>query len=437
MKNLLLVFLLVMVSLFAFAEKVVITYVNWNLGLDIEKAIVEEFEKIHPNIEVKFAENIDYGKYIDSLSAAAAAGELPDVIMIPNIPMALTNDWAYNIKEFTENDLEWFNIPEPMRKAVEYGKGVYAVPAGMYFMGYFVNDDLFDRYNYTKLSFAPSWAQFYRAVKELTKPSDYVLGLSEEVQIPEWYPASVNKNFGWFTWDGEKYNLDSVEFIRAVNIAKNLFKSKYVFDALTPEEKQNYNAGWYGDVWNNGQLAIRWSGTWDINGFKELNFNSRFIGVPGGKTPVVGDFMIIAKSSKHPKEAYEFLRYITFAREGILKRLEIDKNGQWTSLPLTTEKGILNRYFSERPPYPGILEAYEKIDNGIIEGVKIVPGYIASRWTAPTGIKIGDNDNANIGDVIWNSMRGNINIADYVKQLNELANSEYQKAKKELEMLYK
>jgi len=437
LKRFLLVSLLALIVIFSFGEKVVITYANWNLGLELEQKIVEEFMKANPDIVVKPAENIDYGKYIDSLNAAAAAGELPDVIMIPNIPMALTNEWALDIKKFVDNDLEWYNIPAPLREATYYGNGVYAIPSGMFFMGYFVNDDLFEKFNVTKLSFAPVWPRFMAAVRALTNIQEKTLGLSEEVQIPEWYPSSINKNLGWFTWDGEKYHLSEREFITAVKIAKQLFQNKYVFDSLSEDEKKMLNAGWYGEAWDQGEIAIRWSGTWDINNFRNLKFKTRFIGVPGGRTPVVGDFMIISSSTKHAEAAYKFLRYITFAREGMLKRLEIDDKNQWVSLPLTTEKAILERYFSQKEVYPGIREAFETIDNGIIEGVKVVPGYIESRWTAPTGIKIGDNDNANIGDVIWNSMRGDLNIADYAAQLDELANKVYEKNYKIIESLIK
>jgi len=41
---------------------------------------------------------------------------------------------------------------------------------------------------------------------------------------------------------------------------------------------------------------------------------------------------------------------------------------------------------------------------------------------------LADNDNASIGDVIWNSIRGNVNIADYAGQLNRLANEQYKSA---------
>ncbi|MGB9613979.1 MAG: ABC transporter substrate-binding protein [Fervidobacterium sp.] len=435
MKKVLLISMIMVVSILSVAEKVTITYVNWNLGLDIEKAMVQEFMKLYPNIEVKIV--TAEGNYEDWLIAQAAAGKLPDVIMIPNIPMALTNDWALDLTKMALADPEWKNIPAPIRNATVYNNRIYAVPAGFYFMGYFVNDDLFDKYNVKPLKFAPTWNEFLTAIKKLTIPKDGIIGLAEEVQIPEWYPAMKNFRLGWYTWDEKQYNLDDPSFIEAVNIAKQLWQGKYVYDALPDEQKKQYNAGWYGDVWNQGKIAIRWSGTWDTPSFSTLPFKSRFIGVPGGRIPVVGDFFVISKTTKYPNEAFMFAKFVTYGKEGILKRLELDKKNEWSSMPLTTEKAVVEKYFSVKKLYPGLDEAYAKISSGIIEGVKIVPGYIQSRWTAPTGIKVGDNPNANIGDVIWNAMRGSVNIADYAKQLNKIANEQYQNAIKKISIMTK
>jgi multiple sugar transport system substrate-binding protein len=434
MKRFWLTGLLVIFAVLSFG-KITITYVNWNSGLEIEQAMVQEFMKLNPDIEVNIVKH--EGNYEDWLIAQAAAGKLPDVIMIPNIPMALTNDWALDLTKMALADPEWKNIPAPIRNATIYNNKAYAVPAGLFFMGYFVNDDLFEKYNVKPLKFAPSWNEFLTAVKKLTIPKDGIIGLAEEVQIPEWYPAMKNLKLGWYTWDGKEYHLDDPAFIEAVNIAKQLWQGKYVYDALPEEQKKQYNAGWYGDVWNQGKIAIRWDGTWATSFYSTLPFKSRFIGVPGGRVPVVGDFFIISKTTKYPKEAFMFAKFITYGRDGILKRLELDKKNEWTSLPLTTEKAVLDKYFAVKRLFPGLDEAYAKIGTGIIEGVKIVPGYIQSRWTAPTGIKVGNNPNANIGDVIWNAMRGDINIADYAKQLNKIANEQYQNAVKKIAIMAK
>lgn len=412
-------------------EPVVIKYVNWNLGTEadnnIERKMIAAFEEANPNIDIQLDEAFDYSKYGDSLAAAAAAGNLPDVMMLPNIPFGLTNEWLLNINDFTADDAEWANLPKPLEEATHYGNGTYAIPAGMFFLGYFINQDLFEQANLPELGYSPTWDEFLNAVKTLNNPQEDILGLSEAIQIPDWYAASVNSDLGWFTWDGQQYNLNNPAFIEGVNQAKQLLQGKYTFDSLTEEEKAKYNVGWHGEVWNQGKVAVRWEGTWATRDFSNLNFKSKFIGMPGGRFGLVGDFMGISKSSEHPLEAYQFAKFMTFGKDGILKRMELNTDGSYTSLPLTTDPSILDQYFANGA-YEGLKEAFDNVDKAIIEGVKIVPGYVRSRWEAPTGVKVADKDNANLGDLIFNTIHGNAKIEDYAEQINKLANDEYKAA---------
>lgn len=412
-------------------EKIVINYVNWNLGTEaennIERKMIAAFEEAHPNIDIQLDESFDYSKYGDSLAAAAAAGKLPDVMMLPNIPFGLSNEWLLNLNDIAASDPEWANIPKALENATHYGSGVYAVPAGMFFQGYFINQDLFEQANLPELNYSPTWDEFLNAVKTLNNPSEDVLGLSEAVQIPDWYPASVNSQLGWFTWDGQQYHLNDPVFIEGVNKAKEIMQGKYTFDSLTEDEKAKYNATWHGDVWNQGKVAVRWEGTWATKDFSNLNFKSKFIGIPGGKFILIGDFIGISKSTEHQQEAYEFAKYMTFGKDGILKRMELNTDGSYTSLPMTTDQSILDQYFANGG-YEGLKEAYDNIDNAILEGVKFIPGVVRSRWEAPTGVKVGDKENANLGDLILDSIKGGTKIEDYAEQINKLANDEYKAA---------
>jgi len=412
-------------------EKIVLNYVNWNLGTEaennIERKMIAAFEEAHPNIDIQLDESFDYSKYGDSLAAAAAAGKLPDVMMLPNIPFGLTNEWLLNLETIAASDPEWANIPKALENATHYGSGIYAVPAGMFFQGYFINQDLFEQANLPELNYSPTWDEFLNAVKTLNNPSEDVLGLSEAVQIPDWYPASVNSQLGWFTWDGQQYHLNDPVFIEGVNKAKEIMQGKYTFDSLTEDEKAKYNATWHGDVWNQGKVAVRWEGTWATKDFSNLNFKSKFIGIPGGKFILIGDFIGISKSTEHQQEAYEFAKYMTFGKDGILKRMELNTDGSYTSLPMTTDQSILDQYFANGG-YEGLKEAYDNIDNAILEGVKFIPGVVRSRWEAPTGVKVGDKENANLGDLILDSIKGGTKIEDYAEQINKLANDEYKAA---------
>lgn len=415
-------------------EKVTLTYANWNLGNKdadtLERRMVQAWNDTNPNIQVQIDETMDYSKYGDSLTAAAAAGTMPDVIMLQNIPSPLASEWLADISAYTSKDSEWNKIPKPLEQATHYGKGVYAVPTGMYFEGYFVNDDIFQNANADSLNFSPTMDEFWNAVKATANPSQDILGISESLQIPDWYPSAVNKSLGWFTFDGSKYNLDSQEYKDAINKAREVLNNKYSFDALTQEQKDKLKAGWHGDMWNQGKVAIRWDGTWSTKDFSAQTFKNRFIGVPGGRTIIVPDFLAVTKSSKSTEAAYEFAKFLSFSKDGILKRMELGaKDNSFSSLPITTDQEVLDKYFATFT-YEGIKEAYGTIDNGVVEAVKVVPGYVASRWTAQTGIKVGDKDNATIGETIDGSLQGKVKIEDVAGQLNKLANDEYNNAVK-------
>ena len=413
------------------AEKVTITYANWALGAPeadtLARRMVKAFNEAHPHIEVVIDEAMDYSKYEESLTAAAAAGTLPDVMMMAHVPFGLQNDWLLDISEFTQRDDEWANIPKPLADATRFGRGIFAVPTGMFFMGYFVNDDLFEEYNVPALNFSPTIDEFSSAIRALTRPADGIIGLAEENQIVEWYPSAVNNAFGWFTWDGEKFNLNTPEFIQGVNFAREIFQNRFTFDSLTEEQRAEYGVGWFGEVWDQGKIAVRWDGTWATSAFAQREFNNRFIGVPGGRTIIVPDFLVLSNASNNPEAAYEFARWVSFAREGIMKAMELGiPDRSFTSLPVTTDEEVLNEYF-EHFAYPGIRDAFDAIDRGVVEGFKFVPGYVQSRWAAPTGVKVGDNDNASMGDVIWNAVRGDIRIEDHIEQIDKLANDEHKK----------
>lgn len=420
-------------------EKITLTYANWNLGEkdadNLERKMIKLWNDSHPNIQVEVDESMDYSKYGDSLTAAAAAGKLPDVMALTNIEFGLTNEWLADLTQYTSKDAEWSKLPKPLEQATHFGNGVYAVPAGMYFSGYFVNDDIFDSANVDKLNFAPTLDEFWNAVKATTKPSQNILGISESVQIPDWYPSALNKSMGWYSFDGSKFNLNSSEYKEGINKAKEVLNNKYSFDSLTQAQKDKLNAKWHGDVWNQGKVAIRYDQTSSTVDFAKQSFSNRFIGMPGGRTVIVGDYFGVSKSSKNVEAAYEFAKWMSFSKDGIAKRIELgSSDGSFNSLPLTTDTEVLNKYF-ETFKYEGIKEAYDTIDNAIVEGVKVVPGYVDARWNAQTGIKVGDKDNATIGEVITGATQGQVKIEDVADQLNKLANDAYTKATQSIKAL--
>lgn len=415
------------------SNKKVITYAAWNLGTEqeknIERRMVEEFNNSHKDIEVKIDETIDAKDWTGSLTTAAASGKLPDVFMLPSITLGLSNDWLYDITPLVKDDVEWSKMANPVIESTKYNDKNYAIPSGQYLGGYFINKDLFEKENIKVPELGFSLEEFENAIKSTTSANKGILGLAEEPQIVDWYPAAKNENFGMFSWDGEKYNLSSKDFTDGVKEAASFYKGGFVYDGLNEDQKAKFKGTTFDEVWKNGQIALRYDGTWQAKEWGNLNFNTEFVGVPGGRNVIINDYLGLSKSTENTEAAMEFTKWMTYSKEGILKRIDIAKNEdkELMSLPLINDEEVLNEYF-DYITIPGVQEAYENIDNGIVEPLKIVPGYIQSRWDALTGAKVGDKENAKLADLIWEAHRGSMNIDDYANQIDKLANDKFEEA---------
>jgi len=411
---------------------ITIKYAAWNLGPieknSIERQMINAFNKKHTNIKVDIDESF-VENYDAALKILAERNTLPDVFMYGSNPQANTNGWCADITNIVSKDSEWGNIPKAFREAVQIKGKVIAIPTTMYLDGYFYNEDLFKAQKVNLPSNNLTVNEFETIVKKMTNIKNGSIGLADESSIIEWYPAAVNKKFGWYTWDGGKFNLNSSEFKVGVNLAKSFYTNKQTYFNLSEEEKKELKGNNDWEAWNSGTVALKFDGSWSSGDYSKLPFKVGFVGIPGGRSCVVPDFIIISKLSKHPEEAYEFAKYMsTYSLEGFTKRMELSKanNIIVSSLPMINNKKLINDYFSTIK-IQGLKTEYSKIEsNNYVEGVKVLPGYDQARWNYSTNIKLGKTENSKIGDVLINTYRGSLKIEDIANQLNSYANESIQ-----------
>lgn len=413
-----------------------LSYAGWNAApangapanaapaLDtLELRMIAAWNESHPETQVRTVQQLDSLTWEERLASAAGDGTLPDVFVIRSLPRAIARGWLADITDLVFADPEWRAVPVPVGNAVFHDHAVIAVPFTQQLMGYFVNTALVSREKYPVPDAGWSVAQFEGLVRSLARPQKQVLGLAEEVQIPEWYPAAVSSHMRWFTWDGRGYNLDSAEFISGVLMARRFFTSGWVFDGLKDEQRRKFASSWPGEAWEKGLTALHWDGTWSLSSFARLGFTWEFVGVPGGRTPIVNDWLGISRASPNRAAAYQFARWMSFSRAGSLSRLKIAgaEGLPVKSLPLTPDAQVLSAYFQAWGT-PGIQKLYASLDAGIVEGVNLVPGYEMSRWNAPL------SSDRKSGDVIWSSIRGTLKIEEWASRLNDAANEVLRKA---------
>lgn len=411
---------------------ITIKYAAWNLDAleknSVERQMIDSFNKKHTNIKVEIDENF-VKNYDDALAAAAGRRTLPDVFMYVSNPQAEANGWCSDLTDIVNKDKEWTNIPIALRKAVQIKGKIIAVPMNMYLDGYYYNEDLFKA---QKVSFPNnnfSVKNFEDIVSEMTDISKGCIGLADESSIIDWYPAAVNKKLGWYTWDGGKFNLNSSEFKAGVNMAKDIFVKKLTYANLSEEEKKKLKGSTDWEAWTHGTVAMKFDGSWNSSSYSTLPFKVGFAGLPGGRSCIVPDFLFISKNSKHPKEAYEFAKFMSaYSLEGFTERMELSKKANTivTSLPMIKDNKTIDEYFSNIK-IDGLKEEYNKFEaDNYLEGVKILPGYGEARWNYTTNIKVGNVGNAKIGDVLINTFRGSLKIEDIADQLNSYANDSIQ-----------
>lgn len=428
-----------------------LVYASWNLSTEavnnVERQMIKEFEKRN-NVKVKIEESIALTGYDDSITALAAKNKLPDVYMLSNMNYGLKQRYVSDITDLIEADAsgDWDNIPKPIEEAVHYKSGIYAIPFAMHMMGYFANVTFLEENNldsYLDKEF--TYDNFYELVSTVTTTykTKGIMGLSHENTVFEWYPSSVNKDFGWFTWDGAKYNLDSQEFRDGIEKTAQLRTGGLTYESLNEDDRADFFEGVtsYVDLWNKGRLALRWGYSYEVpDMMKNSDFEIKFLGVPGGRTPVVGDYLAISNTCQNRELAYKFAKWMSFDPAGIRQRIALEKDVTNT-MPLTTDVQLIEEYFDKFDAVDGLKQAFDTLDNGIVESVKVIPGYNLSRWKALTGLTVTDENgqtitNCEMGKYLDLCWLGVEKYAEHALDVNRLANSQYSKAIAQFDAFY-
>ncbi len=445
-------------------EKVKITYAAWDLGtvenMNLERKMVQEFTLKYPNIEVQIVERpkipdpnnpenqVDQN-WDDFLGAKASAQNLPDVFMHAEILKTVEMGWAEDVKDLVAADDEFDKISPDLLNSTLFDGALYGIPLKAYYFGYYVNNKIFEDAGVEApkagISFDDLLAKA-QAVSETSTDGTGISGMRVGPDMQFWYPAYLNNDLGYYTWDGTQYNLDSTEYKNALTKRASIFtgtNSAYYSDVATSEFLQeNYGVDNEFAAWDAGKQAIRWEASWMIGewlthqndpdkGLYQADID--FIGMPGDKQMMVVDYLVIGKGTEHPEEALLFAKWMGFGIDGYTRRLElVEENDNYNInfTPIVNDQTLLDKYLVK---YPTLVEFRKVIATSDImfeSLAKTVPGYVLSRWNGQYG-QLG-NETATIGQAHDMLRDGLVNFDDIAEQLNERANFFYTQAKEQL-----
>jgi ABC-type glycerol-3-phosphate transport system substrate-binding protein len=419
-------------------EPITLRYANWNVGTEeennIQRQLVAKYMELNPHVTIEFVDMSGDGSWDDKLTALAAKGELPDVFMADKTPLYVKNGWLADLTPLVSADPDWQSVPEVLRNAVTYNDKVLGLPAALFVMGYFVNNDIFEAANLDAPAYGTSVDDFFAATTALTDVQQGKLGLDEMEFIMGWYASTQDPNLKWFSFDGTHMNYNSEAFKAAVAKAGEM--KPHTWQGLTDEQKANFKSQGPWELFLNQESGVRWDGGWAVPFYAQnATFNWDFIGIPGGNQAIVGDFIVVSKTTANLEEAYKFAKWMTFSRDGYMAEAEIAQAASQvpTRMPVFIDADTINLYLSFVGDKPGLRAALENLDNSLLESLaKIVPGYVNARWEGKPGIDIGTDLDVNMWYMFNFANDGKYKYEDYSAQLEEFANNLLDEARAEL-----
>ncbi|MBP3961736.1 extracellular solute-binding protein [Paenibacillus lignilyticus] len=363
-------------------EVVTITYGTWGDKADngAEMKRIKAFEAAHPNIKVVIDKSMDW-PWDEKLAAAAAANKLPDVTWLFNVPLAVGSGWLEDLTPYLEQDPDFApdKIYGNLADTGKYNGKQFALPHGLFSWGVYINKDLFAKANIPIPSANWTVSDLEDISKKLTNFNEQQFGIDGAAGMADVLIPNIDNTLGASTWDGTQYNYTNPAWAQAVNWATNFgMKDKSSLQSYKKEQKDK----WYGkDIsgFNIGKVGMVFDATWSLTWYKQnLKFNWDILPVPGydgqqQKAGLVTDYAGVTKSSKHKKEAVEFLKWMTYSKDGWLARIKDES--PLASMPLVNDPTVWEAWLAQDFVTPGVKDIVKSIPTGVLETFKYQPGF--------------------------------------------------------------
>lgn len=295
-------------------EKVELSYWGAWENPAVISEVIQDFTKEHPNIKIKY-ENQDIkalGKYIDRISA-----QTPDIYRYHNswvtqlLGRGLLAPFPQDVVKTSELETQYYDV---IKKDLKIKGAYYGIPLGIDTLALFVNTKLFQAAGLMPQSML--WEDLFR------EQSPYL-------------PMTVR--------DGTtgKISTSTIALGRVDNIAHatDIVSLLLVQSGVSPEKPVGQNTqralSFYTTfarsdtkVWDEtldnsklafakGNLAMFFGYSWDIFEIKAINPNLEFTIVPvpyvPGNKKTIASYWVegVSSKTKHQKEAFEFLKFLT------------------------------------------------------------------------------------------------------------------------------
>lgn len=304
-----------------------VTIKYWGIWEDkaVFEKLIFEFERLHPNIKIEYEKQDvkTLGKYIDRLSTRINNGTGPDIYRFHNT-------WTYQLKNFlrplpadliasSEIDKKYFQV---VKSDMNIGGAYYGIPLGIDTLSLFINEKMFKD---ASLSYPATWYDLEKAAGTLMKYQD---DRKTKIQV-----AGIAM--------GLYDNVDHATDILSLLMVTNNVNLKHIYDPTMKQSATDalrYYVSFakadtkrWDDTFENsklafakGKVAMFFGYSWDIFDIEKVNPKLEYKVLPVPHIPeknvTIASYWAegVSAKTKHEKEAFEFLKFLT-TRENLEK----------------------------------------------------------------------------------------------------------------------
>ncbi|AYA75619.1 sugar ABC transporter substrate-binding protein [Bacillus sp. Y1] len=290
--------------------------------------VVKEFESQNPDIKIKM-EAIADEPIKDKLRVILGGSEVPDIMFSWSGEFArkfVRADAALDLTPYLEEDAAWKDsfIPASLQPFSSDGKN-YGIPLRFNGKFFVYNKEIFDKHG---LQAPKTWDEFLNVLDTLKEEGEtplmlgnespwaaihYLTGLNQKMVDQEVRMNDYNPRSGEFTDSG---------YVKAMELLAELNEKGYFMENVNSSShdmvKQMFFAGkgaiFYVELEEFQDVENALKGNWGFFPMPAIADGD------GSQNYITGapDGFIVSSKSKHPKEAVEFLKFLT-SKENSLK----------------------------------------------------------------------------------------------------------------------
>jgi len=287
-----------------------------------EREVSAEWARTHPGIRIEMEHIPGSDEYVSKMLTAFVARTEPDVMSLDASSAAvfIENDTLVDLTPLVKADhLDLSVYYSNVLGLAQRGAHLYALPADFTPMVLYYNRRLFDAAGVPYPQEGWTWEEFREDCKRLTlwphgasHPTQY--GFQLQNGMPGWIMWIWQNGGDVLTPDGKRAAgaLDSPATAEAVAFFTDLVKVDHVAPSLSETQAQG------ADPFQAGLTAMQISGHWNLVGLKASERirieDVGVVGLPRHKercTVIYEAGYAITKDCKHPREAWEYVKFMS------------------------------------------------------------------------------------------------------------------------------